>query len=74
MDTQRDFVVVIERAADGTYSAYVPDLPGCVATGSSQDEARASIREAVALHLESLRQHDEPVPEPTTVVDTVRAA
>jgi predicted RNase H-like HicB family nuclease len=69
-----EYAVVIERAADGSYSAYVPDLPGCVACGDSADEARRLIREAVELHIESLRSHGEPVPAPTTTVGTVRAA
>jgi len=69
-----DYVAVIEKAADGTYSAYVPDLPGCVSSGDSEVEVRAMIAEAVQLHIESLRQHGDPVPPPTTTVATVRAA
>jgi len=69
-----DYVIVIERAPDGSYSAYVPDLPGCVACGDTPDEARRLIAEAVPLHIESLRQHGEPVPPPTTLVGTVHAA
>lgn len=63
-----DYAVVIERAADGSYSAYVPDLPGCVSCGDAPDEVRALIAEAVALHIESLREHGEPVSPPTTPV------
>lgn len=69
-----EYVVVIERAADGSYSAYVPDLPGCVACGDTAEEARAEIAEAVQLHIESLREHGEPVPPPVTTTDRVRAA
>jgi predicted RNase H-like HicB family nuclease len=69
-----DYVVVIEKAHDGSFSAYVPDLPGCVACGDTQSEARASISEAVALHIESLREHAEPVPAPTSIADVVHAA
>lgn len=69
-----DYTVVIERAADGSYSAYVPDLPGCVSCGDSLDEVRSLIREAVELHIESLRSHGEPVPPPTTTTWTVHAA
>lgn len=69
-----DYVVVIERADDGSYSAYAPDLPGCVACGDTPDEARALIREAVKLHIESLRRHGEPVPPPHAMTDIVRAA
>jgi predicted RNase H-like HicB family nuclease len=69
-----DYTVVIELAPDGSYSAYVPDLPGCVSCGDTLDEVRSMIREAVKLHLESLRSHGEPVPPPTTTTWTVHAA
>lgn len=68
------YVVVIERAADGSYSAYVPDLPGCVACGETADEARQLIAEGIALHIESLREHGEAVPEPSTQAHVVEAA
>jgi predicted RNase H-like HicB family nuclease len=68
-----DYVVVIEKANDGSYSAYVPDLRGCVACGDTQTEARKLIEEAVALHIESLRNHGEPVPTPMSIVDVVHA-
>ena len=69
-----DYVIVIEKAADGSHSAYVPDLPGCVACGDTPEEARTLISEAVALHIESLRQHGEPVPPSTTMTGIVHAA
>ena len=69
-----DYIVVIEKAADESYSAYVPDLPGCVACGDTPEEVRATIAEAVALHIESLRDHGEPVPAPTSMADVVHAA
>jgi len=69
-----DYTVVIERAADGSYSAYVPDLPGCVSCGDTLEEVRSMIREAVELHLDSLRSHGEAVPPPTTTAWTVHAA
>ena len=50
-----DYVIVIERAADGTYSAYVPDLSGCVSTGDTLEELKANIAEAVQGHIECLR-------------------
>ena len=62
------YAIVIERAA-GNFSAYVPDLPGCVATGSTEEEAEAQIREAIAFHLDGLRQDGQPVPEPSSKVD-----
>jgi predicted RNase H-like HicB family nuclease len=57
---------VIIEGGDKSYSAYVPDLPGCVASGESVDEVDTLIREAIRLHIESLRAHGEPVPEPST--------
>ena len=69
-----DYVVVIEKALDGSYSAYVPDLPGCVSCGDSVDEVRQLIGEAVRLHIESLRIHGEPVPAPSTLAHVVHAA
>ena len=57
------YLVVVEQAEDGSWSAYLPDVPGCVACGDSPAEARAEIEVAVALHLESLRAHGEPIPE-----------
>ena len=65
------YVVIIERAEDGSYSAYVPDLPGCVSCGDSVDELRVNVREAVRLHIESLESHGEPVPPPTSQSYTV---
>ncbi len=59
------YVVVYERTPDG-WSAYVPDLPGCVAAGDTKDEIERLIREAILLHIESLREENEPVPEPVT--------
>ncbi len=68
-----EYVVVIEKARDGSYSAYVPDLPGCVACGESVEEAKLSIQEAIPLHIDSLRRHHEVVPEPAAVATVVRA-
>ena len=59
------YAVIIEGEG-ASFSAYVPDLPGCVAAGSSVEEAEALIREAVELHVASLREHGEPVPPPST--------
>lgn len=57
------YLVVIEGSGD-SYSAFVPDLPGCVAAGTSPGEVEQLIGEAIALHIESLRANGEPVPEP----------
>ena len=64
------YAVVIERAADN-YSAYVPDLPGCISVGDTVEETERNIRDAIALHLEGLREAGDPVPAPSTVVEYV---
>ena len=64
------YTVVIEKAPSN-YAAYVPDLPGCVATGRTEGEVLVEIREAIAFHIESLKEHGEPVPEPQTVAASV---
>ncbi|MEM7576218.1 MAG: type II toxin-antitoxin system HicB family antitoxin [Planctomycetota bacterium] len=69
-----DYIVVIEQADDGGFAAYVPDLPGCVAAGESREQTEQLIREAIPLHVESLREHGEPIPHPRTTVTTVTAA
>jgi predicted RNase H-like HicB family nuclease len=61
------YLIVIERAADGGFGAWAPDLPGCVALGDSIEDAERQLREAIAFHLEGLREHGEPVPAPTAV-------
>ena len=67
------YAVVIEKAA-GNYSAYVPDLPGCVATGATVEEAEEQIREAIAFHVEGLREDGLPVPAPASRVEYVDVA
>ena len=59
------YVVVYEETGTG-YSAYVPDLPGCVAAGGSREDTEQLIREAIELHVAALREDGEPVPEPGT--------
>jgi len=60
--TMYRYLVVVEPAG-GNYSAYAPDLPGCVATGETRAEVESNIREAVRLHLEGLNQDGDPIPE-----------
>ncbi len=60
------YLIVIEGNGTGNYSAYSPDFPGCAATGDTREEAEALMREALALHIASLREHDEAVPEPSS--------
>lgn len=67
------YAIVIENAA-GNYSAYVPDLPGCVATGATLEETERAIREAIQFHLEGMRDDGVPIPEPTSRVDYVEVA
>ena len=70
------YTIVIEKSP-GNYAAYAPDLPGCVATGATREEAVREMREAIRFHIESLREHGEPVPEPVcsaTVVEVAVAA
>lgn len=64
------YAMVIEKA-DGNYSAYVPDLPGCVATGDSVEAVEREIREAVRFHIEGLKEDGLPVPAPTSIADYV---
>ncbi len=69
-----DYLVVIEKANDCSFSAYVPDLPGCVSCGDSEEEVRKLIGEAVALHIEAMREQGDPVPPPSAKPHVVRAA
>lgn len=64
------YAVVIEKAA-GNYAAYVPDLPGCVATGATVQETEREIQEAIRFHLEGLRADGLPIPEPSSRVEYV---
>ena len=56
--------VLIEPDEDGVFVAQVPSLPGCISQGATRSEALANIREAIELYLESLSEHDEPIPPP----------
>jgi predicted RNase H-like HicB family nuclease len=67
------YAIVIEAAGEN-FSAYVPDLPGCVATGSTVEETERQIREAIEFHLEGLRADDLPIPPASSRVDYVEVA
>ena len=67
------YAVVIEEA-EGNYSAYVPDLPGCVSTGRSLDEVERSIREAVEFHLQGLHADQQLIPRASSRVDYIEVA
>jgi predicted RNase H-like HicB family nuclease len=66
------YAIVIEKASHN-YSAYLPDLPGCISTGRTLDEVRRNIQEAIELHLEGMRKDGEPIPNPTTRCEYVDA-
>ena len=66
------YAVVIEKTP-GNYSAYAPDLPGCVATGKTREEAAQGIREAIAFHLEGMKEDGIPLPEPQASTMLVEA-
>ena len=66
------YAVVFEKAPSN-YSAYVPDLPGCIATGATHEEVERNIRGAIAFHLEGLRREGEPIPEPGSWTELVEA-
>ena len=68
-----EYAVVIERGREGC-SAYVPDLPGCVAAADTEEEVTTLIREAIKFHLEGMREDGEPIPEPTSRVVYVEVA
>lgn len=66
------YSVVFEKAPNN-YCAYVPDLPGCVATGATREEVERNIREAIVFHLEGLRREGESIPEPASWTELVEA-
>ena len=69
------YAIIIERADDGGYGAWGPDVPGCVALGDTEAEALSEMKEAIRLHLQVMRERDEPLPESSTVsATTVDAA
>ena len=67
------YAIVIENA-DSNYSAYVPDVPGCVATGATVEEAERSIREAIEFHIDGMRKDGTPIPPPSSRVEYVEVA
>jgi predicted RNase H-like HicB family nuclease len=73
---ERKYLICIEKAEGSNYSAYVPDLPGCIACGDTLEETKRLIAEAIDLYIRGMTEDGEPVPEPTTESDyvTVHAA
>ena len=68
-----EFAIVIEKA-ENNYAAYVPDLPGCVATGKTVEETEQQIRKAILFHLQGLREDGQPIPKPTSKVNYIIVA
>ena len=64
------FLIVIEKAK-GNYSAYCPDLPGCVATGKTREETERNMREAVEMHVQGMLEDNLPIPESVTVAEYI---
>ncbi len=69
----KEYAVVYEYAGTN-WSAYVPDLPGCISTGKTLEETERNIREAVEGHLAVMREYGDPIPEPTARTGTVAVA
>jgi predicted RNase H-like HicB family nuclease len=67
------YAIVVEQA-ESNYAAYVPDLPGCIATGATVEETEARLSEAIELHLEGMREDGLPIPEPSSIVDYVETS
>ena len=68
--TERRYLIVIEGAEGENFSAYAPDLPGCVATGATVEDCEREMRDAIAFHIEGLRDAGQPVPEPSSLTAT----
>jgi predicted RNase H-like HicB family nuclease len=67
---ERRYLIVIEGAEGENFSAYAPDLPGCVATGATIEEVEREMHDAIAFHLEGLREAGELIPEPSDLTAT----
>lgn len=67
------WAIVIEKAGSN-YSAYVPDLPGCIATGDTVDEVERELRDAIQFHIKGPKEDGLPVPEPTSLAEYVMVA
>lgn len=67
------YAIVIEKA-ERNYAAYVPDLPGCVATGKTMEEIETQIQEAIKFHIHGMREDGLPIPEPSSRVEYIEVA
>jgi predicted RNase H-like HicB family nuclease len=66
----RKYLIVYEKANDN-YSAYTPDLPGCIATGSSRKEVQKNIKEAIVFHVEGMKEDGLALPDPTSFIEYI---
>lgn len=64
------FLIVVEKA-NGNYSAYAPDLPGCVATGATPEETEQNMHQAIEMHIQGLKEDKLPIPEPASFAEYV---
>jgi len=69
----RRFLIVVEKAGSN-FSAYSPDLPGCVATGGTPEETKARMQAAIDMHVQGLREDHLPIPEPSAIAEYVEIA
>ena len=67
------YAVVIEKGDNG-YGAYVPDLPGCIASGDTKEEVKKLIHEAIEFHIEGLKENGEPIPQPASSIEFIEVA
>ncbi len=65
------YAIIIEKAADGGYGAYVPDLPGCVGMGATKEEVLENIAEAIELHIVGMKAEGLPIPPPLTEAENL---
>ena len=70
----REYLVIFERAADGGWGAYAPDLPGLGVVGDTREETDMLIREGIAIHIAGLREDGLPIPEPMTTAERISIA
>ncbi|SKB15084.1 conserved hypothetical protein [Planktothrix sp. PCC 11201] len=69
----KEYVAIFEWAGSN-YSAYVPDLPGCISTGKTLEETENNIKEAIELYIDTLREDGQPIPEPSLTVKAISVA
>lgn len=68
------YLAIIEKASDGSFSAYLPDVPGCVSCGDTLEEVKVNIQEALDFHFEGMRKAGLPIPAPTSMPEYIEAA